>query len=169
MDELRPTLRFFNWFLLAVLREKSSVILFEQLMAIEDTIRELILQALHSIPVGFDRIDDSFAYNASGDLLTQSFLLIKAWTLLGQPHKSSFWMSVWPGIRRLLDSVDPAMLGVAGSNGVFLWKHFLSVVQFLFACRSDAVLVNAYEWNLFLDILLEQVRTTIYGHHSYLY
>lgn len=42
--------------------------------------------------------------------------------------------------------------------GVYIWDMFLSLIQFLFVARSEAVVINAYEWSIILEDLLEKVR-----------
>lgn len=38
---------------------------------------------------------------------------------------------------------------------------FLSLLQFLFVARSEAVIVNEYEWNSLLEDLLEKVKAIV--------
>lgn len=44
-----------------------------------------------------------------------------------------------------------------GGAGVPIWNMFLSLLQLLFVSRSDATIVNAYEWSILLDYLLTKV------------
>ncbi|KAI8139159.1 hypothetical protein BJV82DRAFT_646300 [Fennellomyces sp. T-0311] len=142
LDETRHCLRFLSWFLLAVLREPASSLL---LAEFEDTIIELLVQTLNSIPIDFDTPDINFSYSPAGESIVLSFLIIKAWVLLMlrcEDTRPTFWMSLWPAMRRLLSRIDPETLGVAGNIGLSVWNLFLSLLQYLFACRSAIVMIG---------------------------
>lgn len=42
---------------------------------------------------------------------------------------------------------------------------FLSLLQFLFVARSEAVIVNEYEWNSLLEDLLEKVKRSFFYYY----
>ncbi|KAI9498426.1 hypothetical protein BDB00DRAFT_754914 [Zychaea mexicana] len=140
LDETRHCLRFLSWFLLAILREPSTSLL---LVEFEDTIIELLVQTFNSIPIDFDTPDLNFSYSPAGESLVLSFLIVKAWVLLilrWEDNRPTFWMSLWPALRRLLSRIDPETLSVAGNIGLSVWNLLLSLLQFLFACRSPVIM-----------------------------
>ena len=158
LDETRHCLRFLSWFLLAILRETNTSVL---LVEFEDTIIELLVQTFNSIPIDFDTPDINFSYSPAGESLVLGFLIVKAWVLLmlrWEDNRPTFWMSLWPAIRRLLSRIDPNTLSVAGNVGLSVWNLYLSLLQFLFTCQSSVVMVNSYEWSSVLDMLLDQVK-----------
>ncbi|KAI9262296.1 hypothetical protein BDA99DRAFT_438784 [Phascolomyces articulosus] len=136
LDETRHCLRFLSWFLLAILREPNTSLL---LVEFEDTIIELLVQTFNSIPIDFDTPDINFSYSPAGESLVLGFLIVKAWVLLmlrWEDNRPTYWMSLWPALRRLLSRIDPNILTVAGNVGLSVWNLFLSLLQFLFTSRS---------------------------------
>ncbi|KAI7849649.1 hypothetical protein BDC45DRAFT_546878 [Circinella umbellata] len=142
LDETRHCLRFLSWFLLGILRETNTSLL---LVEFEDTIIELLVQTFNSIPIDFDTPDINFSYSPAGESLVLGFLIVKAWVLLmlrWEDNRPTFWMSLWPALRRLLSRIDPETLSVAGNVGLSVWNLFLSLLQFLFTCRSAVVMIT---------------------------
>ncbi|KAI8366708.1 uncharacterized protein BYT42DRAFT_540161 [Radiomyces spectabilis] len=178
LDETRHCLRFFNWFLLAILREHADD-LCKQLLDFEDVMTDLLVQTLKSVEIDFDTPDISFSYTPSGEALLLCSLILKSWTLLHLRNNNvtasklgltapsttnfAFWMSIWAVWRRLLDSINPSTLSMQGNTGMPVWEMFLSLVQFLFVSRSEVVLLNAYEWTNLLGSLLDKLRTLSQG------
>ncbi|KAG0186217.1 hypothetical protein DFQ28_008166 [Apophysomyces sp. BC1034] len=172
LEETRHCLRFLSWFTLCVLKEGADSLL-NNLLEFEDVVMDLLTQTLNSAQINFDSPDLNFSYSASGEALLLCFLMFKCQVLLstwsnlcetkknGQgtmlPSKIVFWLSVWPPLKRLLESIDSTTLFVTGSVGLSVWNMFLSLLQFLFVGRSHIILANAHEWSSLLDSLLDQV------------
>jgi hypothetical protein len=124
LDETRHCLRFLNWFILTILREKEDVLLFKML-GYESVMTDLLVQMFNSVQIDFNSPDLNFSYSSTGEALLLSFSLLKTWVLLklrtGTSQNEelkklkvlnpiSFWMSVWPALRRLLDMIEPTSL-----------------------------------------------------------
>ncbi|KAI7862227.1 hypothetical protein BDF14DRAFT_1858334 [Spinellus fusiger] len=174
LDETRHCLRFLSWFILGLLSNDSEFCLID-LVGFEDIITDLLTQTFNSVQNGFDNSDFNFDYGSSGEAFSLCFLVLKGWILLrlrvmnvSEKEKKNIsvlseplmlWMSVWPALRRILDSIQLASL-VSSSSGLLIWNDFTSLLKFLFACRSSIILVNAHEWKDFLDAFLGQLSIT---------
>ncbi|CAO3615313.1 unnamed protein product [Cunninghamella echinulata] len=171
LDETRHCLRFLSWFILCLLKNQYDELL-EIILNAEDVLIELLVQIFQSIQINFDRPDPGFSYSTSGEALVLCFLIFKIWTLLilrivnkdsllnkqAKKNKSYFWISIWPPLSRLLYSIDPSTLLLPGNTGLSIWNMFLSLIQFLHMCRSNAVMVNSFDWCTILDNILSQVE-----------
>lgn len=123
MDKDVECLRFLNWLILTLLKEKSDLLLYKML-TYENTITELLVKIFNSVVIDFNTPDSNFSYGASSEKLMLAFLLLKALVLLKlrngisnhtdtKPqgvNPISFWMSIWPAIRRVLDMIEPTTL-----------------------------------------------------------
>lgn len=179
-----------NWFILTLLRENADTLLYDML-GYEIVLTELLVRTFNTVEVDFHTPDLNFSYNPSSEKLLLCFLLLKSYVLLklrsgnvnnNNPIKTqalnpiSFWLTLWPALRRLLDLIEPStlfMVSIAiicvdtdtdtfflyqsGNVGLSVWNMFLSLLQFLFASRSEVVMINAYEWSDLLDDLLKKV------------
>lgn len=45
-----------------------------------------------------------------------------------------------------------------GNVGASIWSMFLSLLQFLHMCRSEAVMTHAFDWCNILDYIIYQVN-----------
>ncbi|KAK4518369.1 uncharacterized protein ATC70_001722 [Mucor velutinosus] len=171
LEDGTECLRFLNWFILTLLRENADTLLYDML-GYEVVLTELLVRTFNTVEVDFHTPDLNFSYNPSSEKLLLSFLLLKSYVLLklrsgnvnnDNPIKTrilnpiSFWLTLWPALRRLLDLIEPSTLFMSGNVGLSVWNMFLSLLQFLFASRSEVVMINAYEWSDLLDDLLKKL------------
>ncbi|KAI9029113.1 hypothetical protein CLU79DRAFT_736311 [Phycomyces nitens] len=175
LDETRYCLRFLTWFILALLAEGADECL-KGVLEFEDVFTDLLTQTLNSVHTALDNSEANFADSTSSEALTLCFLVLKCWLLLRSRSATMdingdgkeivrsdplmLWMSVWPALRRILYGIESANLFLPGNNGLSIWNMFLSLLQFLFGCRSSIVLVNANEWSCLLDTLYAQLSAT---------
>lgn len=184
---------------MTLLREKADTLLYEML-GYEVVLTELLVRTFNTVEVDFHIPDLNFSYNPSSEKLLLCFLLLKSYVLLklrsgnvnnDNPIKTqslnpiSFWLTLWPALRRLLDLIEPSTLFMvsvissipklsntnthpmqSGNVGLSVWNMFLSLLQFLFASRSEVVMINAYEWSDLLDDLLKKVKIKQNNHAS---
>ncbi|RCI06289.1 hypothetical protein CU098_009425 [Rhizopus stolonifer] len=175
LEETPECLRFLNWFVLVLLSEGMDVLLLKML-DYETIIIDLLVQTLSHIKIDVHHPDPNFLYNRSNEILLLCFILLRTWALLKLRCKSvgdlqdvnqtSFWFSIWPSLRRTMEIIEPVSLFTAGSVGVYIWDMFLSLIQFLFVARSEAVVINAYEWSIILEDLLEKLNEI--GNHDFM-
>ncbi|KAF7724279.1 hypothetical protein EC973_001180 [Apophysomyces ossiformis] len=172
LEETRHCLRFLSWFSLGVLKEGADDLL-KSLIEFEDVVTDLVTQTLNSAQISFDSPDLNFSYSPSGEALLLCFFTFKCRVLLNawfevreisennqqssSPSKMVFWLSVWPPLKRLLESIDTTTLFMTGNVGLSVWNMFLSLLQFLFVSRCHIIMVNAHEWSTLLDNLLHQM------------
>ncbi|KAL9542636.1 hypothetical protein MBANPS3_008515 [Mucor bainieri] len=179
LEDTAECLRFLTWFILTLLRENADTLLYGML-AYETVLTELLVRTFNTVQVDFHTPDLNFSYNPSSEKLLLCFLLLKSYVLLKlrsgnvanhSPIKTqalnpiSFWLTLWPALRRLLDLIEPSTLFMSGNVGLSVWNMFLSLLQFLFASRSEVVMINAYEWSDLLDDLLTKLDQDI-AHHD---
>ncbi|RUP45188.1 hypothetical protein BC936DRAFT_148508, partial [Jimgerdemannia flammicorona] len=177
LNDPRRTTRMLNWFLLALARCESNVLITKAFDS-QINVTDFLVQTLYSTPVDFTVPDVNFAYTPTGELLSQLFLLVKIWSVLyakalslqdevkitnGQRiyntkvHTSlvsaerKFWNAVWPPVRSLLMAADIGNEIVAGGIGPAIWVMFLDLIEFLQSCRSDIIMIYSQEWCALLD------------------
>lgn len=96
------------------------------MLAYEITITELIVKVFNTIEIDFHTSDLNFSFSGASEKLLLGFLLLKSYVLLKSRtgisnHSSlgdksqvinpiSFWLSIWPAIRRLLEMIEPSTL-----------------------------------------------------------
>lgn len=169
VDEAIDSLRFFNWFILTLLKEGEDTLLCD-ILGYESFLTSLIVKSFNTVDVDFQLPDNNFAYSPANEKLLQCFLLLKAYVLLklrcgSSAHMSSegnnnilnsttFWLTIWPALRRLLSVIDPSTLFASGNVGLSVWNMFSSLLQFLFTSRCEVVMINAFEWSDLLHNLL---------------
>lgn len=91
----------------------------------EIVLTELLVKSFNTIDIDFNTPDLNFSYSPSSEKLLLCFLLLKSYVLLKlrsgsvnkdmalKPHvlnAMSFWMTLWPALRRLLDLIEPSSL-----------------------------------------------------------
>lgn len=113
-----------NWFILTLLRENADTLLYDML-GYETVLTELLVRTFNTVEVDFHTPDLNFSYHPSSEKLLLCFLLLKSYVLLklrsgnvnnDNPIKTqalnpiSFWLTLWPALRRLLDLIEPSTL-----------------------------------------------------------
>ncbi|KAI8080755.1 uncharacterized protein B0P05DRAFT_578990 [Gilbertella persicaria] len=121
LEEGIECLRFLNWFILTLLKEQADVLLAE-MIGYETVLTELFVRTFNTAEVDFHVPDLNFSFSPSSEKLLLCFLLLKAYVLLklrnrvvstDKPHSidsPTFWMAVWPALRRLLDMIETSSL-----------------------------------------------------------
>ncbi|EIE91229.1 hypothetical protein RO3G_15940 [Rhizopus delemar RA 99-880] len=132
LEETPECLRFLNWFGLVLLSENLNVLLLKML-DYESIIVDLLVQTLYNVKIDFHTPDISFSYNRSNEVLLLCFVLLRTWALLKircrsigdlqDMNQTSFWFTVWPALRRLLEMVELSTL--LSSSGGFTRKDNL--------------------------------------------
>lgn len=102
-----------------MLKERADNLLYNML-TYEVTLAELLIKIFNTMEIDFSSPDLKFSYSTSSESLLLSFLLLKSYVLLklrcGSSSKQpqvltlSFWMTLWPALRRLLDMIEPSSL-----------------------------------------------------------
>ena len=91
------------------------------ILGYEDAIMDLLVRTFNNTDIDFQTPDLNFSFSPSNEKLLQCFLLLKCWILLKlrcesanvdgkHSNSSSFWLAVWPLLRRMLDTIDPSAL-----------------------------------------------------------
>jgi len=95
------------------------------MLGYEIVLTELLVRTFNTVEVDFHTPDLNFSYNPSSEKLLLCFLLLKSYVLLklrsgnvnnNNPIKTqalnpiSFWLTLWPALRRLLDLIEPSTL-----------------------------------------------------------
>ena len=95
------------------------------MLGYEVVLTELLVRTLNTVEIDFHTPDLNFSYNPSSEILLLCFLLLKSYVLLklrsrnvnnDNPIKTqaldpiSFWLTLWPALRRLLDLIEPYTL-----------------------------------------------------------
>ncbi|ORE20423.1 hypothetical protein BCV71DRAFT_175808 [Rhizopus microsporus] len=134
LEETPECLRFLNWFILALLKSKSSQTLLSMLRY-ENVITDLLTQTLNSVKIDFHNPSPNFLYSRVNEVLLLCFLLTKTWAILKMKCKSLgeeqginqvfFWLSIWPSLRRLLEAIEPSTLFIIEeiSSDVFIGQE----------------------------------------------
>lgn len=88
----------------------------------ESVLTELLVRTFNTVEVDFHTPDLNFSYSESSEKLLLCFLLLKCFVLLKLEsgcvssanskvqNSLTFWMTLWPAIRRLLDMIEPSTL-----------------------------------------------------------
>lgn len=102
------------------------------MLGYENILTVLIVKSLNTVDVDFQTPDNNFSYSPANEKLLQCFLLLKAYVLLklrcgSSTHiysagktqilnSTTFWLTIWPALRRLLSVIEPSTLFAVRSN-----------------------------------------------------
>lgn len=111
----------------------------------ESIIVDLLVQTLYNVKIDFHTPDISFSYNRSNEVLLLCFVLLRTWALLKikcrsigdlqDMNQTSFWFTVWPALRRLLEMVElSTLLSVSEYN-----VYFTSFLFIQYTCSQEVL------------------------------
>lgn len=110
----------------------------------ENTLTDLLVRTLNTVGIDFQQPDLNFSYSTPGEKLLLCFLLLKVYVLLKLRSGSldhlrlgtkpqvlnpvGFWMTIWPALRRLLDTIEPSTLFIVRLS----LEYFTILLTFIF-------------------------------------
>ncbi|KAI9478246.1 MAG: hypothetical protein EXX96DRAFT_483197 [Benjaminiella poitrasii] len=124
LEEVTECFRFLNWFILTLLKEQADNLIHD-MVNYEIVLTELLVLTFNTIDIDCHTPDFNFSYSPTSKRLLLCFLLLKSYILLKLRNGSvntdvtlksqvlnaiSFWMTLWPALRKLLDSIEYSTL-----------------------------------------------------------